>query len=378
MSTKTTKNQRQDETETERPTIIKNAGSSYFNVVNLGRRKVVGRLGEGTYPHTAHFHPELPLVYLLYISSAHLEVVDLTSLETVQRVEDIGTTPVGSTLEPDAERLFVGTAVDIPGGEDPGVVTLSVDDDGSLERVGETDVGRCSGMRTGPDGRVYVGQKRSDEVIALTAEDEPVVESRFPTGEGPHDMYVLSEDETLVVNNSGESSATFIDLGADEVLGEAETGENPHGFGVADAEEYRYGLFPARDEERVGVVDLDAAVAGDPNPTEALLDVGTTTGFAGTTPDGRYAIFDSYDHEHVTIVYLADLSVVGRVEVGGEPLHVVFSDDGERCYVGNMDRNDVAVLDTSPLADRRPEDVSVVDRISGLGEQPSGIFKPEV
>lgn len=361
-----------------KPTIIKNAGSSYFSAVDLDGHDVVARLGDGTYPHTAHFHPDLPLVYLLYISSAHLEVVDLRSYETVQRVEEVGTTPVGSTFAYDEDLLFVGTAVDLPDDEEPGVITFSVGDDGRLERAGEAPVGRCSGMQTGPDGRVYAGLKRSDEVAALSAEAEPVVETRFPTGEAPHDIYVLPEEGALVVNNSGGASATFVDISDDEVVCEAETGENPHGFAVADAETYRYGLFPARDDERVAVVDIDAAVGGEEDPTERLLDLGTTTGFVGTTSDGRYAVFDSYDHEHVTVVDLAELDVVGRVKIGGEPLHVVFSDDGDRCYVGNMDENYVAVLDTSPLGDRRPDDVEIVDRITGLGEQPSGIFRPEV
>jgi DNA-binding beta-propeller fold protein YncE len=128
----------------------------------------------------------------------------------------------------------------------------------------------------------------------------------------------------------------------------------------------------------VAVVDLDAAVAGEPDPTAALIDVGTTTGFADTTPDGRYAVFDSYDEPFVTIIDLTDLSVATRVTVGGEPLHVVFAADGRQCYVGNMARSDLAVLDTSPLAHDRPDEVTVSRRIEGLGEKPSGIFHPEV
>jgi DNA-binding beta-propeller fold protein YncE len=378
MNTKHTRNGKTEEGGVKRPTILKNAGSSYFSAVDLESREVLARLGDGTYPHTAHFHPDMPLVYLLYISSAHLEVVDLRSYETVQRVDEVGTTPVGSTFVPDEDLLFVGTAVDLPESEEPGVLTFRVGEDGELESTGETPVGRCSGMRSGPDGRVYTGLKRSDEIAALTIEDEPVVENRFPTGEAPHDIYVLPEDGALVVNNSGEFSATFIDISDDEIICEAETGENPHGFAVADSAEYKYGLFPARDEKRVGIVDIEAAVAGEPDPTEKLLDLGTTTGFAGATPDGRYAVFDSYDHEYVTIVDLEELSVDGQVEIGGEPLHVVFSDDGDRCYVGNMVENYVAILDTSPLGNQRPGDVEVIDRITGLGEQPSGIFLPEV
>ncbi|WP_238593276.1 YncE family protein [Natronobacterium lacisalsi] len=78
----------------------------------------------------------------------------------------------------------------------------------------------------------------------------------------------------------------------------------------------------------------------------------------------------------MTIVDAETLSVAGRVEVGGEPLHVVVSPDDRECYVGNMDRSSVAVLDLEPLRADRPADVTVVDRIDGLGEMPSGIFQP--
>ncbi|MFT4883288.1 MAG: DNA-binding beta-propeller fold protein YncE, partial [Natronomonas sp.] len=234
-----------------------------------------------------------------------------------------------------------------------------------------------SGMRTGPNSELYVAQKQEAEVLALTADRDLAVRNRIPTGEKPHDMYVLESDGLLVVNNSHESFATFADLNAKTVRSEAETGQNPHGFAVADGPDYRYGLFPARDDERVAVVDIDAAAAGAENPTEALVDLGTTTGFADTTPDGRYAVVDSYDDPFVTVLDLTDLTVAGRVDVGGEPLHVVFATDGEECYVGNMERSELAVLDTSPLAADRPEAVTVARRITGLGEKPSGIFRPE-
>lgn len=369
------------ETETERfqrPTLVKNAASSYFSAVDLERGQVFEQVGDGRYPHTALFHPDLPIAYLLYISSAHLEVVDLERLDTVQRIEDMGTAPVGSALGPNAEYFFAGTAVDLPGEDEPGVIALSIDDDGRVERAGQRTLSRCSGMRIGPNGSLYVGQKREWELVELSADDDLTVRDRIGTGREPHDMYVLDEDGLLVVNNSLESYATLIDTDTGTAMAEAETGQNPHGFAVADGPDYRYGLFPARDDQRVAVVDIDAATEGAQDPTETLIDVGTTTGFAGTTPDARYAIVDSYDESFVTILDLIDLTIAGRVEVGGEPLHVVFAEDGTECYVGNMERSDLAVLNTEPLADDRPEDVSVARRIPGLGRKPSGIFRPEV
>lgn len=366
-----------DGAQARRPTIVKNAASSYFNAVDLGSGEVLGQVGDGRYPHTAVFHPEKQIAYLLYISSAHLEVLDLTTLEPIQRYEDLGKAPVGSALGPDAEYFFVGTSAGLPGSDSSGVIALSIDDEGLVELAGQRELSRSSGMRIGTDGRLYVGQQRDSSVVALSADSDLTVQARYEVGEKPHDMYVLEDDETLVVNNAHESCATFVDLAVGEVIGDAETGENPHGFAVADGPDYRYGLFPAREDERVAAVDLDAVAAGD-DPTTAFVDVGTTTGFAGVTPDGRYAIVDSYDDPFVTIIDLTDLEVAGRVTVGDEPLHVVFDDDGEECYVGNMDSSEVAVLDTAPLADDRPEDVTVARRITGLGEKPSGIFRPEV
>jgi DNA-binding beta-propeller fold protein YncE len=361
----------------QRPTLVKNAASRHFSAVDLERGRVLEEVGDGRYPHTAVFHPEQPVAYLLYISSAHLEVLDLRTLETIQRVEEMGTAPVGSALGPDAEYFFAGTAVDIPGADDPGIIALRLDG-GEARHAGSRALSRCSGMRIGPDGSLYVGQKEEDELVELSADGSLAVRDRIPTGHKPHDMYVLGEDGHLVVNNSGEASATFVDAESGTVSAEAETGENPHGFAVADGPDYRYGLFPARDDERFAVVDIDAAVAGESSPTEALLDLDTTTGFAGTTPDGRYAIVDSYDDPFVTILDLTELTIDTRVDIGGEPLHVVFGDGGEECYVGNMARSDIAVLDTAPLAEGRPEEVTVTRRIDGLGEKPSGIFRPEV
>ena len=362
----------------DRPTIVKNAASSYFSAVDLEAGEVLDEVGDGRYPHTAVFHPDLPLVYLVYISSAHLEVLDLRTLETIQRYEDLGTMSVGSALGPDADYFFVGTGVELPDSEEPGVIALDIDDEGLVAPAGQRELSRCAGMRIGPDGRLYVAQKHEQEVVALDPDADLAVRERFPTGPKPHDMYVLAEDDLLVVNNAGAPSATFIDLAAGEVRATAQTGENPHGFAVADGSDYRYGLFPAREDDYLGVVDLDAVAAGAEEPTRALLYVDTPTGFAGVTPDGRYAIVDSYEESFVTIVDLPDLSVAERVEIGGEPLHVVFGADATRCYVGNMARDELAVLDTEPLLAGRPAAVTVTDRIGGLGEKPSGIFRPEV
>lgn len=361
-----------------RPTIVKNAASGHFSAVDLDAGEVLADLGDGRYPHTAVFHPDIPVAYLLYISSAHIEVVDLKRLETVQRIEHLGTMPVGSALGPAGEHFFVGTAVELPEADDPGAIALSIDIYGLLSRAGTRTLSRCAGMRTVPDGPLYVAQKYEGEVRVLDAEPGLAVRDSIQTGPEPHDMYVLADDDLLVVNNAGAASATFVDLTTHEVVCTAETGENPHGFAVADGPDTRYALFPAREDDRLAVVDLDAVLDGDDSPTRALLDLGTSTGFADTTPDGRYAIVDSYDESYVTIVDLTDLSVANRVEIGGEPLHVVLEPDGSACYVGNMDRDEIAVLDTSPLKSRRPSDVTVRDRISGVGEKPSGIFRPEV
>ncbi|ELZ15060.1 hypothetical protein C478_05924 [Natrinema thermotolerans DSM 11552] len=359
------------------PTIVKNAASSHFSAVDLAAGEVIADLGEGRYPHTALFHPTEPVAYLLYIASAHLEVVDLEALETVQRIERLGTMPVGSALGPAGDVLFVGTAVDLPASSDPGVLAFAIGEDGRLEPAGTRPLSRSSGMRIGSDDRLYVGQKTENEIAVLGADPGLDLEAEIPVGAEPHDLYVLAEG-LVVANHAGGSSASFVDPATERVRCTAETGVNPHGFAVADGPDYRYGLFPAREDDRVAVVDLEAVAAGDDSPTERLLEVGTTTGFAATTPDGRYAVVDSYEEPFVTMLDLTDLTVAGRVEVGGEPLHVVFGPDGQECYVGNMERSDLAVLDTRPLADDRPTDVTVGRRIDGLGAKPSGIFRPEV
>jgi DNA-binding beta-propeller fold protein YncE len=360
------------------PALVKNAASSYFSVVDLERWTVVDEVGEGRYPHTALFHPTLPIAYLLYISSAHVEVLDLERLETVQRLTDLGTAPVASAVGADGEFLFVGTMVDLPESDTPGVLALSIDDDGRLAPAGQHPIARCSGMRIGPDGELLVAQKREWEVLQLSADAELAVQERAPTGQEPHDIHVLPDDRLLLVNNSAESSATLVDLDHWTVRGEAETGRNPHGFAVADGPGFWYGIVPAREDDRVAIVDLDAASRGDEAPTAALVDVGTATGFACTAADDRYALVDSYDDPHVTVLDLETRSVGGRIEVGGEPLHLVHDDETLRCYVGNMERSELAVIDTSPLAADQPGALTVDRRITGLGEKPSGIFHPEV
>ncbi|PAU83340.1 hypothetical protein CK500_11155 [Halorubrum salipaludis] len=360
------------------PTIVKNAASDHFSVLDLSRGEVVGEVGDGRYPHTAVFNRDAGVAYLLYIASAHLEVVDLDRLETRQRIDRLGTMPVGSAFAPDEGLFFVGTGVGLPDRDDPGVLAFAVDGEGLLDPVGSRALSRCSGMGIGPDGRLFVGLKDAGEVAALAADPALDVDARIPVGPEPHDMYPLPDGGLIAVNNAGASRVSFVDPAAEAVRATATTGGNPHGFAVGDGPNGRYAVVPARDDDRVAIVSLTEAAAGDTDPTTGLVDVGTPTGFAATTPDGRYALVDAYEDERVTVLDPVAGEVVGRVEVGGEPLHLVFGPDGDRCYVGNMERREVAVLDTAPLREGRPGDVRVVDRIGGLGEKPSGIFRPEV
>jgi DNA-binding beta-propeller fold protein YncE len=360
----------------ERPIIVKNAASNFFSVIDPDGHEVIGTIGNGRYPHTAVFHPELPVVYLLYISSAHIEVVELETLQTIQRVDSLGTAPVASALKADSGVLFIGTMGDLPGEDDPGIIALQIDSDGTLEVANQRALSQCAGMRSGPTGKLLAAQKREWEVLQLSGDSTLRLEDSAPTGREPHDIYVIEDEEMMVVNNSLESYLTVIDLGDWSVLTEAETGENPHGFAIADGPDYHYGIIPARESTTVAIVDIGAAAAGDAAPTEALIDVNTTTGFACWVPETEYAILDSYEEPHVTIINLQDKTIAGRVHIGGEPLHVVYTGDQE-CYVGNMVRSEIAVLDTNPLTTGSPEAVTVSHRITGVGEKPSGIFQPQ-
>lgn len=361
---------------TDRFALVKNASSGHFSAVDLAAGEVVADVGRGRYPHTATFHPDGRHAYLLYLSSAHLAVLDLPTLEPTATIDDLGTAPVGSTLTPDGDYLFVGTMGDLPGGDGSGVVAHRIGDDAVPERVGSNPLGQCAGMQVGPDGLLYVALKHRDEVVALTPDADLDVVARYPVGAGPHDLYPVPDTDLLAVNNADAAVVSFVATEEGTVTN-VETGENPHGIAFAYGDAGRFAVFPAREDTRVAAVDVDALAAGD-EPDARFVDVETTTGFAASTPDGRYVVVDSYDASHVTIVEMASMEVAGRVDVEGEPLHVVFSRDGSECYVGNMATSSLAVLDTSSLAADSPEDVTLARRIEGLGEQPSGIFTPEV
>ncbi|MDY6817403.1 MAG: YncE family protein [Halobacteriales archaeon] len=356
--------------------IVKNAASRYFSVIDLEAKEVIDRLGDGRYPHTAVFHPNGRYAYLLYISSAHLEVVDLATLDTVGTVENLGTMSVGSALTDDGEYLFIGTGVALPETDSPGILAFEIGANGIPKRVGSRVLSRCSGMQIGHDGRLYVALKEAGEVIALSSDRTLEIEDRYTVGTKPHDLYPIPGTNRLVVNNAGEASASVIDPNTD-VVHEISTGENPHGIAFDSTQSARRAVFPAREETCVTIANL-GAVDENNDPTEARLEVGTTTGFAATSPNGRYVIVDAYDAPYVTIIDVTTPEVKRTVTVGGEPLHVVFGPDGRECYVGNMDRSELAVLDTEPLLDGRPDDVELDCHIEGLGEKPSGIFIPEV
>ena len=151
---------------------------------------------------------------------------------------------------------------------------------------------------------------------------------------------LTGDDKRAVVVNRQKDTASIVrvrnDAGADasDLIGEVKVGREPR-FVALSPDDKRAYVTNAIDGT-LSTIDLTGPA---PQPIGTAVDVGVEPRGVAITPNGTYAFIANNTTGDVTIVRLANMSVVGHVHVGGNPYSVAItnngnrSDDDERVFV---------------------------------------------
>lgn len=288
------------------------------------------------------------------------------------------------------------------------VVLKRLDD--RLETTAKIHLGfEPRGVAFSPDEKLaYVALTAADEVAVVDLEKQSVVR-RIAVGRWPRYLTVSSDGSRLAVGTSGSKGVTVVDLSTSEALYQEKfVGLNLGHMQISADGKYVYfpwmvyGTNPISEiniqrgwvlASRIARVRLDGparreAISLDPKG-EAIAD---PHGLAMSKDEQRLVVTASGSQEllvyqlptlpfqdyggpgdHIDAGLLADKNRFFRIPLGGRPMNVQLSADGQRAYVANYLSNSVQIVDLAERKVTRTIDVGHAAEIS-LARRGEAIF----
>jgi YVTN family beta-propeller protein len=184
--------------------------------------------------------------------------------------------------------------------------------------------------------RVYVPNSEAGSVDVIDPATLQVID-HFNVGMNPQHVTPSWDLKTLYVDNDMSDTLTPID---------ARTGARGADIPVPDP----YNLYFTTDGSKAIVVAerLHRLDFRDPHTWQLVKSVPIAhngVDHMDFSEDGRYLIASCEFSGYVVKVDVASMTVVGDLNVGGEPIDVKLSPDGKVFYVANQKRNGVSVVD---------------------------------
>ena len=299
------------------------------SVIDVAQRKVVATLAVGDEPHGILTDAEGKYLYILNTSSDSISVIDAASLTEVKRLA-AGRNPWSLSLSPDGSRICV-----------------------------TNNLSQFVPFRTPPKSEITVIDTQSATVL-----DRPIaVGTNLLQGvawhpSGDFAIFTLNRTKNLVpmtrllqgwtiTNGIG---LVWKDGRIDQVLLDQPDQSFPDAADVAVTPDGKLALVTSSSTDRVAVVDiakllklLKSSSAFDretiiPNhlgkSTEFIIKhIVTKTNPRGIliTPDGRWAFVACTLDDSLTVIDLATLEAVGRIDLGG-PTEITKARFGERLF----------------------------------------------
>ncbi len=292
-------------------------------------------------------------------------LVDAQTLEVIARLPT-GQGPHEAAASPDGRYVYVanyGAFAVFREGERPRMQpghTITVLDLQTQSVKATWDLGEYRqphGIWVSRDGtRVWVTCEGNQAVLELDAATGKILKA-WTTGQQTSHMVVPTPDERkLYVANIGSGSVTVIDRTNDTVKS-IPTGAGAEGIDVLpDGREVWVTNRAANTISILRVAD-DSVVATVPSGGEVPIRL-------KFTPDGRQAWVSNARSNTITVFDVATRKLLDTIAVGAVPVGLLMTPDGRRVFVANTNANQITVVD---IAERR------VLRSFTTGNEPDGM-----
>lgn len=287
--------------------------------------EVLATIDVGSAPHGIRFGADGETAYVALSGDDQVAVVDLASMEVVDKL-DAGTTPL------DLIALESGGWA---------VTQFRSDELISLGAAGEPRswaVGKSPSLfsATTVDGVAALVSEFADELTLFDTRTEQIT-ATYPTGKQPYPGEITSDGVLAFIPNRGAGSVSVIDLLSGKTVAETPVCENPEG-GALTVDEVSYIVACGGSDELAYVNTASFEV------TARVSGLGPRPFSVAATPDGRFGIVNNAGGTSVSILDIATATIIEEIPAGDKPIVVRVHPDGHRALVSSEDSGTVTVI----------------------------------
>ena len=189
-------------------------------------------------------------------------------------------------------------------------------------------------------GTVWVADEFSS-ITVIDASTNAIITTL--TGiEGPHNLQVSPDGETVWAVSGHDSTAVKIDARTYALLASVPTGAHPAHIILTSDENTAY--VTNSEDDSVTAIDVASATV------IATIPVGEYPHGLRPSPDGRWVYVANTNGTTLSVIDTATNNAVADIEVGQRPVQVAFSPDGAFVYVSLNAENAVGKVDVATRA----------------------------
>ena len=195
-------------------------------IVDVARRKVVGEIKTGAFPHGLRMSPDGQEIYVACVNDNSVSVINVAESKEVARIP-VGRAPVQVGFLPSGRRVYVSVR-----DED----SVAVVDTVQRKKIATIPVGRKPiQVFASPEGRyMYVAHQvtetNPDHTVSVIETSSNRVVATIATGRGAHGVVVSDDGSRAFVANTFESTVSIIDTATKKVISNIKVGEGSGGI----------------------------------------------------------------------------------------------------------------------------------------------------
>ncbi len=307
-------------------------------------------------------HAGLVRVYITNSAGDAIDVIDPATNKVVQEIKGIEAAH-GIGFAKDGSKVFVSNEA---------TSTLDVFDRESgalVKKIVLSD--HPNNLAVTPQGdRVVVAIARGGGALDIVDAKTLTLEKTIPTHGRLHNIYVTPDGKYAVMGSIPAKMITVVDLATEQIAWELKLDQGVRPMTIEANDDGSTRRIFAQLSNLNGFAVIDFATRKEvvriklpPAPAEFETDSGRSTAPShgiGVAPDRKTLWVTSIPNNAVYVYSLADLSLVGRVDLpdlrlaGHKPLSAVanwitFTPDGKTAYVSNAALRSVSAIDMKAM-----------------------------
>lgn len=201
-------------------------------------------------------------------------------------------------------------------------------------------------LQVAPDGETVWAVSGHEALAVMIDAHNYKIHGVVPTGMEPAHIVLSPDGKTAYATDGGDNTVTVIDVDSMTDVATIPVGEYPHG--LRPSPDGRWVYVANAKSNTLSVIDAQT------NTKVADIEVGERPVQVGFSPDAKYVYFSLNGENALGKVDIATRTLMGKATVGGGPIQVFVTPDNKYILVANQGTKEnpsttVSIVDTNPF-----------------------------